>query len=216
MTNFRDIFNDFPLPISSLDHEGGAPRLSAEAFEFLLEYALMAVRPDRPSGQMIWNIMSVAISEENDRRQAEDEAYDEEFRRPDIVVPSYARLLKEIAVVKKFVSHSNPKHAASDISRYEDDPTKEQTEKAGWQELWCRVALHMHETKEVTLGDRGGKGLIAQMPKIAMEVERAMLRAAGGNLKYRQRVLIRPAPAPKTLRRWIKAYTAETVNAQTR
>jgi len=70
------------------------PRLEAEAYAFLFQYAAMAAMPEKEGGAVLWRKMSAAIEQENKLRRAKN--------RSQIVVPSYERLLEEIDKIPAF------------------------------------------------------------------------------------------------------------------
>jgi putative transposase len=98
----RDWINDLiegnmnPLALRKMTRKCGyrTPRLEAEEYAFLFQYAAMAAMPEKESGKVLWRKMSAAISEENKIRRASG--------RPDLTVPSYERLLEEIDKIPFF------------------------------------------------------------------------------------------------------------------
>jgi putative transposase len=76
------------------------PRLTPAAYAFLWKFARMAATPEKPDGKTIWRQMKSAIAEENKRRREGD--VPEAAKLPQIIVPSYARLLEEIDKIPFF------------------------------------------------------------------------------------------------------------------
>jgi putative transposase len=98
----RDWINDLiegnmnPLALRRKTRKCGnrTPRLEAEEYAFLFQYAAMAAMPEKETGAVLWRKMSAAIETENKLRRAAS--------RPDLVAPSYERLLEEIDKIPFF------------------------------------------------------------------------------------------------------------------
>jgi putative transposase len=76
------------------------PKLKPDAYAFLCQFARMAATPEKPDGKLIWGLMKGAIAEENKRRR--EAKIPEAAKLPQIVAPSYARLLEEIDKIPFF------------------------------------------------------------------------------------------------------------------
>jgi putative transposase len=76
------------------------PKIKPDAYAFLWQFARMAATPEKPDATVIWPLMKSAIAEEN-RRRLEPEIPGA-AKLPQIIVPSYNRLLEEINEIPFF------------------------------------------------------------------------------------------------------------------